>query len=139
MECFYCHAKGHIKADCRQWKKDRERSVRAKPVGLVKTGHVGLSHQSGHTRICVKGSSNLVGRSCGKRVADAGVCSGSVDATGRDQEGHCENVFPGLDTYKGFVSKGQVSDVSGKGDAKSVVILRDTGAAQSLMLSDVAP
>ena len=44
-----------------------------------------------------------------------------------------------LDSYKGFVSQGRVSDVGGQGDSHQVTILRDTGAAQSLMLSCVAP
>jgi len=41
-----------------------------------------------------------------------------------------------LDRFKTFVSMGQVF---WDGEAKSVVILRDTGAVQSLMLSNVLP
>ena len=69
------------------------------------------------------------------------VCPSKGDSLGTDQDfaSQGDGSSPVLGAYKGFVSKGEVSSVTGAGECNSVTILRDTGATQSLMLSDAAP
>ena len=44
----------------------------------------------------------------------------------------------GLESYKGFVSQDQISDITGQGEGHQMTILRNTGASQSLLLTHVA-
>ena len=44
-----------------------------------------------------------------------------------------------IGVLQGLVSQGQVSDMTGQGEGHQLIILRDIGASQSLMLARVAP
>ena len=44
-----------------------------------------------------------------------------------------------LNKFEGFLSKGNISPISDVNDKKSIVILRDSACAQSMLLKDVIP
>ena len=46
---------------------------------------------------------------------------------------------PELENFKGFISEGKVSTLGNPENEKPVVMLRDTGSSQSLMLKDILP
>ncbi|MDJ0933722.1 RNase H-like domain-containing protein [Breoghania sp.] len=82
---------------------------------------------------------NLGGECPSSGHAD-GLCPPGEDRTGKvgqEVAGSADSSSV-LDSYRGFVSQGKVSDVGGQGN-RQVTILRDTGAAQSLVLACVAP
>ena len=63
VECFYCHAKGHVKSECRKFKEDQERSGgSSRPVALVKS--VGLAKGS----VDVGQLANVVGKGLSQEV-----------------------------------------------------------------------
>ena len=37
VECFYCHAKGHVRSECEKLRRGQEQSRGRKPVALVKS------------------------------------------------------------------------------------------------------
>ena len=181
VECYYCHAKGHVKSKCTKFKRDQEQSGGKKPVGLVHVGRgmaefgVGGSHRFVVPNVNAELAS--VGREAGAPCLDNGVgdrgrclsvpngvdegvvlsegdlgggcpslshgdgsclpCEGKTSEVGQEVDSSVDSSSV-LDVYRCFVSQGKVSDVRGQSDHQ-VTILRDTGVAQSLMLSSVAP
>ena len=77
-----------------------------------------------------------------KNAKSSNALTGRIGPTVNENE----HVFSGqnmskfdyaLDSYKPFISEGSVSVIGDKETSKPVTILRNTGAIQSLMLSDV--
>uniref|UniRef100_A0AAQ4NYV1 Gypsy retrotransposon integrase-like protein 1 n=1 Tax=Gasterosteus aculeatus aculeatus TaxID=481459 RepID=A0AAQ4NYV1_GASAC len=97
-ECFYCHRKGHLIADCLLLKNKKSPPLSRKSVGLT---------QSVSIQQATSASEALAGK-------------------------------PDL-VYALFVSVGSVSCTGRTEDQREIKILRDTGAAQSVILADVLP
>ena len=110
LSCDYCHKKGHVRSSCWKLKQDEKSG---KPVAFVNTGVDSLSGDS---------SRETIDRTRGLTHKD----NARLDETYQVPE-----------CYRSFLSKGQVSPISLDDESKPVVILRDTGAAQSLMLASL--
>ena len=108
--CHYCRKRGHIKAECWKLQNEMGRDGGVKPVGLVSTGQE---------------SEELTEREEEGGVKPVGVVSTSPETEKMKEK---EMAF---EMYKKFISEGSVV-VDGK--ECPVVVLRDTGASQSLLL-----
>ena len=110
--CNYCHKKGHVKSEC--FALQRKLNQTGKPVGLAS----------------IKGRPPL------------DMSDGHFDHLHAKVENPHDGVLvaePILNGYESFKSEGLVSQTENAVDQKAVVILRDTGAAQSLLLEGVLP
>ena len=108
--CHYCRKRGHIKAECWKLQNEMGRDGGVKPVGLVSTGQE---------------SEELTEKEEEGGVKPVGVVSTSPETEKMKEK---EMAF---EMYKKFISEGSVV-VDGK--ECPVVVLRDTGASQSLLL-----
>ena len=111
--CHYCRKRGHIKAECWKLQNEMGRDGGVKPVGLVSTGQE---------------SEELTEKEEEGGVKPVGVVSTSPETEKMKEK---EMAF---EMYKKFISEGSVV-VDGK--ECPVVVLRDTGASQSLLLGKV--
>ena len=116
--CYYCRKGGHMMSSCpEKWKTTRQQhSVEPRPTGFVATSLSLPAVSEDMPTKChnVKTQSSLVG--------NIGVPSKPV-----------------MDIFEPFIHDGSVSLSSDMSDCKPIKILRDTGASQSLLLSDTLP
>ncbi|KAJ8346700.1 hypothetical protein SKAU_G00281010 [Synaphobranchus kaupii] len=116
--CHHCREPGHIKPRCPRLKRERDRDIICH--GCRRPGHV---QSQCPQRSQLESRAKVVALVASLTKRDEGIgCSGP-------REG------PSV-SYQPFTSVGTVSVASG-GEEVSITILRDTGAAQSLLLEGV--
>ena len=134
MRCFFCGKTGHIKSECRRLLEQNE----AKEKQKQRATH-GLVHAD--TR--PQNSSDAETKEKQYQAATNGFVKSSVSDEQRHPNVVKSSVSKMTDTcssgrvdekYKDFISKGTVTIAEFR---VPVVILRDTGATQSLMVGDV--
>ena len=61
VECYYCHAKGHVKSKCTKFRRDQDQSSGKKPVGLVclDPGMAGFGVSESHRFAAQRGKAGL--------------------------------------------------------------------------------
>ena len=122
VECFYCHAKGHVRSECEKLRRGQEQSRGRKPVALVKSRNVVFrsGNTDGHGVVTRVESARLTDSRCSP-VVNTSDCTGdhcdgpgcvvdtSVDVAGTDDrsDGSCSVVSHGGDSR---VSAGDRSD-----------------------------
>ena len=120
-KCFYCHRRGHVMSKC--WELTMK--VSNKPVAAFQSQ---LSDDLAHCVYENSGMSAVSSEGC-NIPGDPSCCPVSGRVVPHDV----------MDNYKGFVSVGEVSVVGDASMASPITILRDTGAAQSMMLDHILP
>ena len=113
--CHYCGKVGHIKPRCFKLLRDEKKKFAAKPVAFVNIA----AHPNDSFNNQLKG------------VPSSSVFESKATRTNRHTD-----IMP--EGYRDYISQGEVNSISSN-ESKPVVILRDTGAAQSLMLSAALP
>ena len=115
ITCYYCRKDGHMMSNCpEKWKTTRQQhSVEPRPTGFIATSLSLPAVSEDMPTKChnVKTQSSIVG--------NIGVPS-----------------KPDMDIFEPFIHDGSVSLSSDMSDCTPIKILRDTGASQSLLLSD---
>ena len=123
VECFYCHAKGHVRSECEKLRRGQEQSRGRKPVALVKSRNFVFQSGNidGHGVVTHVESAGLTDSRCSPDVVNTSDCTGdhcdgpgcvvdtSVDVAGTDDRSHgsCSVVSHGADSR---VSAGDRSD-----------------------------
>ena len=115
VECFYCHAKGHVRSECEKLKRGQKQSRGRKPVALVKSRsrefHSG--NMDGHGIVTRVESVWLTDSRCSPDVVDTSDCTGD----------HCNGPCSVVDTIVGVLDTddrpdGSCSVVSHGGDSR---------------------
>ena len=123
VECFYCHAKGHVRSECEKLRRGQEQSRGIKPVALVKSRNFVFQsgNTDGHGVVTRVESVRLTDSKCSPDVVSTSDCTGdhcdgpgcvvdtSVNVVGTDDrsDGSCSGVSHGSDSR---VSAGDRSD-----------------------------
>ena len=110
LNCYYCKKKGHVKTQCPELKEKEKRQGKdmSQPNGLVRTAPACMQNHIVHDYDHTKQSDEL-----------------------RDVVDHYDEVDEG---YKDFVSRGVLK--FSVDDELPAMILRDTGATQTLLVAD---
>ena len=115
LTCFYCRKDGHMLSNCpEKLKMSRQQyNAESKPTGFIATSLSLPNAGEDMLRNCpdVKTKSSLISE---------------VSAPPK----------PVMDVFEPFIHEGSVSLSSDMSDSKQIKILRDTGASQSLLLSN---
>ena len=104
VECFYCHAKGHVRSECEKLRRGQEQSRGRKPVALVKSRNVVFQsgNTDGHGVVTQVESARLTDSRCSPDVVNTSDCTGD----------HCDGPGCVVDTSVDVVGTDDRSDVS---------------------------
>ena len=104
VECFYCHAKGHVKSECEKLRRGQEQSRGRKPVALVKSRNFVFQsgNTDGHGVVTQVESARLTDSRCSPDVVNTSDCTGD----------HCDGPGCVVDTSVDVVGTDDRSDVS---------------------------
>ena len=115
VECFYCHAKGHVRSECEKVRRGQEQSRGRKPVGLVKSRN--QMFQSGKMD-----GHGIVTQVESARLTDSRCSPDSLNTSDHTRD-HCDGPGCVVDTSVGAVDiddrpDGSCSVVSHGGDSR---------------------
>ena len=114
LTCFYCRKDGHVLSNCpEKLKMSRQYNAESKPTGFIATS---LSLPD-------------AGEDMPPNCSDVKTKSSLISEVSAPPK-------PVMDVFEPFIHQGSVSLSSDMSDSKQIKILRDTGASQSLLLSN---
>ena len=115
LTCFYCRKDGHVLSNCpEKLKMSRQQyNAESKPTGFIATS---LSLPD-------------AGEDMPPNCSDVKTTSSLISEVSAPPK-------PVMDVFEPFIHQGSVSLSSDMSDSKQIKILRDTGASQSLLLSN---
>ena len=114
LTCFYCRKDGHVLSNCpEKLKMSRQYNAESKPTGFIATS---LSLPD-------------AGEDMPPNCSDVKTTSSLISEVSAPPK-------PVMDVFEPFIHQGSVSLSSDMSDSKQIKILRDTGASQSLLLSN---
>ena len=104
VECFYCHAKGHVRSECEKLRRGQEQSRGRKPIALVKSRNFVFQsgNTDGHGVVTQVESARLTDSRCSPDVVNTSDCTGD----------HCDGPGCVVDTSVDIVGTDDRSDVS---------------------------